>query len=109
MQVRCNQCKAKLEGKGTGREHAKLTGHVWQPGYPCGTCNAAFSSHLDRKKHLKTCRGTPQSSAKVPAATDTTIATLAEYRTFMSNIVTCPDCKEHFRDSETLALVQHIS
>ncbi|KAH9900829.1 hypothetical protein C8Q73DRAFT_220477 [Cubamyces lactineus] len=106
MPVRCHQCKTKLLGWGTGRQHAQLTGHVWQPGYYCSLCEATFSSHKECQKHHKTCQGASQSLAKVAATAKAKAKppTLAEYRTSVSNIVTCLECREHFRDVETLAL-----
>ncbi|KAI0658801.1 hypothetical protein C8Q70DRAFT_990641 [Cubamyces menziesii] len=104
MPVRCHQCKTELLGGGTGRQHAQLTKHVWQPGYYCKVCEATFSSHSACKKHEAKCQNASQNSVGSAASANPNIATLAEYRTSVSNIVTCPECKEHFRDSETLAL-----
>ncbi|KAJ8501660.1 hypothetical protein ONZ51_g445 [Trametes cubensis] len=104
MPVRCHQCKTELLGGGTGRQHAQLTKHVWQPGYYCKVCEATFSSHSACKTHEAKCQSASQNSAGSAASANPSIATLAEYRTSVSNIVTCPECKEHFRDSETLAL-----
>ncbi|KAL1944412.1 hypothetical protein VTO73DRAFT_2842 [Trametes versicolor] len=95
-------CKTRVGGWGTGRQHAQITGHTWQPGYYCEYCEATFSSHKLCKSHRKTC---PSGVALplVVAADDTPAPTVShERRTSIAAIVSCRTCGEHFRDEETL-------
>ncbi|KAI0672710.1 hypothetical protein C8Q78DRAFT_675211 [Trametes maxima] len=55
MPARCFQCKFVVAGHGTGQQHAKLTGHTWQPGYYCPHCQATFTSYSKCKLHMRTC------------------------------------------------------
>ncbi|KAI0636425.1 hypothetical protein C8Q77DRAFT_1092666 [Trametes polyzona] len=55
MPVRCHQCKTRLGGRGTGKAHAKLTGHVWKPGYYCEFCEATFTAYCSCRAHRLIC------------------------------------------------------
>ena len=37
---------------GTGQQHATRTGHTWQPGYYCTSCEALFSKHVECEQHV---------------------------------------------------------
>ncbi|OJT14105.1 hypothetical protein TRAPUB_9343 [Trametes pubescens] len=107
MPARCFQCKTAVGGWGTGRQHAAITGHTWQPGYYCPHCEATFSSHKLCKSHMKTCP--PRAGPALPFVTeadDTPVRAARtvshERRTSIAAIVSCRTCGEHFRDEETL-------
>ncbi len=110
MPARCFQCKTAVGGWGTGRQHAAITGHTWQPGYYCPHCEATFSSHKLCKSHMKTCP--PRAGPALPFVTeadDTPVRAARtvshERRTSIAAIVSCRTCGEHFRDEETLEKV----
>ncbi|KAM5537625.1 hypothetical protein V8D89_008703 [Ganoderma adspersum] len=71
--TRCFQCKEELRGSGTGQRHATLTGHTWQPGYHCTSCEALFSKHIECEQHIHQfggrCRRAPTKSSTPPVHT----------------------------------------
>lgn len=50
--ARCFQCKEEVQGSVTGQRHATLTGHTWQPGYYCTSCEAMFEKHSECEQHI---------------------------------------------------------
>lgn len=74
--VRCFECKTKVKGWGTGRDHANLTGHTWQPGYYCTDCEQTFTQKKLCKHHIQAAgvhsKTTPSKARTSVAATPAT-------------------------------------
>ncbi|KAI0780419.1 hypothetical protein BD413DRAFT_1742 [Trametes elegans] len=132
LHMRCNECKATLEGRKARAHHRDVLGHQWQPAYACTACRQAFRKKKLFHAHAHTCpardcgRGPPQSSPASeslpnnlePAAHDDSNATIcpsqSAYRQNISDeasnsVNTAAPAYEHAETVHVNAIVSMLS
>ncbi|KAI0780422.1 hypothetical protein BD413DRAFT_1754 [Trametes elegans] len=101
MPVRCFQCKTAVGGWGSGRKHALLTGHTWQPGYYCSKCEETFSKHQTCRTHMKTCTNTPANILSQPTSEDSSVGRQTAAKPVIE-MMSCVVCMVHIVGSEAV-------
>ncbi|OSD08339.1 hypothetical protein PYCCODRAFT_12060 [Trametes coccinea BRFM310] len=67
FEVRCNECRAKFEGRKSVRTHGVALDHQWEPPIQCLECGQGFRRQKLYELHLPTCSSAPQGIASITA------------------------------------------